>query len=94
MSNVKKRTFKIHLFDLIAAMVFIGKKVTPEDIANYLYNENWADADKYEILEAVQAAFDREMKKQEGKRGEDHYGLRKMDGGKLYWLDYNIKDFG
>lgn len=93
MSNVKKRTFKIHIFDLIAAMVFIGKKVTPEDVANHFYQENWGDADKYELLEAVNATFDREMKKQEGKRAEDHYGIRKSDTSDLYWLDYKISSY-
>lgn len=94
MSNVTKRTFRIHLFDLLAAMVFLGKKVTPEDLTNHLYSEKWADADKYEILTAVNTALDREMKVQEGKHGEDHYGLRKHPDGRLYWLSYNIQDFG
>ena len=88
-----KRTFKIHLFDLIAAMVFLSKKVTPEDLTNHLYSENWADCDKYEILDAVNASLDREMKKQTGKRPEDHYGLRKSENGRLYWLSYNIGEF-
>lgn len=90
MSDIRKRTFKIHLFDLIAAMVFLGNKVSPEDITNHFYQENWADADKYEILEAVKAAFSREMKVQEGKRAEDHYGIRKSEGLDLYWLNYNV----
>lgn len=89
-----KRTFKIHLFDLIAAMVFLGKKVTPEDITNHLYSENWADCDKYEILDAVNAALDREMEAQTGKRPEDHYGIRMSSEYPLYWLDYSIQDFG
>lgn len=93
MGSVKKRTFKIHIFDLIAAMVFLGKKVTPEDVANYFYQENWGDADKFELLEAVRTAFDREMDKQKGKRPEDHYGIRKSDSGALYWLDYRIGEF-
>lgn len=87
-----KRTFKIHIFDLIAAMIFLGKKVTPEDITNHLYSTCWADADKYDILEAVESAFDREMKKQEGKKPEDHYGIRKHADGKLYWLSYSVGD--
>ncbi|CAM0027417.1 hypothetical protein VPHD148_0131 [Vibrio phage D148] len=91
MSSVKKRTFKIHIFDLIAAMVFIGKKVTPEDLANHFYNENWADADKYEVLDAVKVALDREMGLQKGKRSEDHYGFRENNG--AYWLDYRINEY-
>lgn len=93
MGNVKKRVFKIHLFDLIAAMVFLGKKVTPEDIANHFYQENWGDADKYELLEAVNTTLKREMKKQEGKRPEDHYGIRKSPESELYWLAYSIGSY-
>lgn len=92
MSNVQKRTFKIHIFDLLAAMIFIGKKVTPEDITDHLYRENWASEDKYMILDAVNFALDREMKAQEGARPEDHYGFRERNG--VYWLDYSIQDFG
>ena len=84
------RTFKIHLFDLLAAMLFIGRKVTAEDITHHLYSEQWADADKYEILEAVKTALDREMSKQEGRHREDHYGLRKSDSGIMYWIDYRV----
>lgn len=91
MSNVKRRTFKIHIFDLVAAMVFLGKKVTPEDITNHFYNENWGSDDKYEILEAVKVALSREIKKQEGKRPEDHYGIRENNG--VYWLDYKISEY-
>ena len=91
---MKKNKFKIHLFDLIAAIVFLGKKVTPEDLTNHLYSENWADCDKYDILAAVNEALDREMDKQSGKRPEDHYGLRKAEAGRLYWLSYNIEDYG
>ena len=60
-----KRTFKIHIHDLLASMIFLGKKVTPEDISIHLYNTCWSSEDKYDILGAVQAAFDREMKAQE-----------------------------
>ena len=90
MGDVKKRSFKIHIFDLIAAMVFLGTKVRPEDITDHLYRENWSSEDKYQILDAVKAAFDREMAAQSGKRPEDHYGIRERNG--LYWLDYNIND--
>ena len=85
-----KRTFKIHLFDLLAAMIFLDKKVTPEDVTNHLYSEQWASEDKYDILDAVKAAFDREMKKQEGNRPENQYGLTKSDHVLLYWLSYKV----
>lgn len=88
MSKFKLRTFKIHLFDLLACMLFLGKKVTPEDITHHLYSEQWADADKYEILEAVKTSLDKEMAKQEGKNREDHYGLR--NEGVFYWIDYRV----
>ena len=91
MAGLKRRVFTIHLFDLIAAMVFMDKKVTPEDITHHLYSENWADADKYEILEAVKAAFKREMAKVE--EGVNPYGLRKSPGGELYWLSYSVQEF-
>ena len=90
MSNANRRVFKIHLFDLLATMLFLGRKVTAEDITHHLYSEQWADADKYDILGAVNDALDREMKKQEGKQREDHYGLRKSDSGILYWIDYHV----
>ena len=88
-----KKTFKIHLFDLLAAMLFLGKKVTPEDIANHLYDTCWASEDKYDILSAVNKAFDREMANQDGKRPEDHYGLRKHPTLELYWLSYNVDQY-
>ena len=87
-----KRTFKIHIFDLIAAMVFLGKKVTPEDVAEYFYQENWGDADKWELRDAVKVAFEREMKKQTGSRPEDHYGIRKHPELDVYWLNYKISE--
>lgn len=87
-----KTTFKIHLFDLLAAFIFLGGKVTPEDITHHLYSTCWADADKYDILTAVKAALAREMGKQEGKRPEDHYGLRKSKDHELYWLSYKVED--
>lgn len=82
----QKRTFKINIYDLIAAMVFLGRKVTPEDITNYLYNDEWSDIDKYDILRAVNKALDDEM----AKLPEDHYGLRKSENGRLYWLNYKV----
>lgn len=90
--SATKHTFKIHIFDLLAAMIFIGKKVTPEDITNHLYTEQWSSENKYDILDAVQSSFDREMAIQEGKRPEDHYGIRKHPSLNLYWLDYKIRD--
>lgn len=88
----KRRVLKLHIFDLIAAMVFLGKKVTPEDIANHLYNTSWGDEDKYDILKVVKDSLDAEMKKQEGKRPEDHYGIRKSDTSLLYWLSYSVNE--
>ncbi len=88
-----KRTFKIHIFDLIAAMIFLGKKVTPEDITNHLHREVWGDADKYELLGAVQNALTTEISRQVGKKPEDHYGIRKAKDLDLYWLDYKIQEF-
>lgn len=90
MSNIKKRTFKIHVSELVSAMVFLGGKVTSSDVANHFYQENWGDADKFELLEAVQATFAREMKTQSGKKPEDHYGIRKAEGLDLYWLNYKV----
>lgn len=86
----KRRTLKLHIFDLIAAMVFLGKKVTPEDISNHLYTTSWGDEDKYDILKVVKSSLEEELKKQTGKRPEDHYGLRKSHTSDLYWLDYNV----
>lgn len=85
-----RRKLKLHIFDLIASMVFLGKKVTPEDIANHLHSTAWGDEDKYDILKVVNESLEAEMKKQDGKRPEDHYGLRKSSNGGLYWLNYNI----
>ncbi len=85
-----KRKLKIHIFDLVAAMVFLGKKVTPEDIANHLHSTCWGDVDKYDILPVVVEALKAEL----DKRPEDHYGLRKSETCHLYWLSYSInKDF-
>lgn len=94
MSVSNKRTFKISMPELVAVMVFLGKKVTPEDVTNHLYNEKWGDGDKYLILEAVRKAFKDEMAMQEGPRPENHYGLCKSESYDLYWLDYNIRDIG
>lgn len=82
------KVYRIHLFDLLACLLFLGCKATPEDITNHLYSEQWADADKYDILAAVNTALDREMKIKES--GEDHYGLRKSEHGALYWLNYSV----
>ena len=88
----KRRIFKIHAYDLLEALVYLGRKVTPEDITNHMYTEKWASEDKYDILKAVKSSLDIEMGLQDGPRGEDHYGLRERNG--VYWLNYHIEDFG
>lgn len=74
----------IHIYDLVAALVFLGKKVKAADIANHIYHDRWSDIDKYDILRGVQKALDKEMA-----ADGDHYGLR-VEGG-LYWLNYEIR---
>lgn len=81
---IKKTTVKIHVYDLIAAMVALGKKVKPADIANYVYNDKWSDIDKYDILRAVEAALAKEVK--DG--NTNPYGVQQDKG--LFWLKYKV----
>lgn len=86
-----KRTIKISTFDIVAALVFLGHQVTPEEITQHLHISYLGDIDKYEILKAVKVRLAEEMKVQTGPRPEDHYGIRKHPSGELYWLNYNAR---
>ncbi len=78
------KTFRVSKFDLIAAMVFLGKKVKADEIADHMYNANWSDVDKYDISAAVKKALTEDLEM----RPEDHYGIRESNG--FYWLAYRV----
>lgn len=83
MSNVKKKTVKVHLFDVIAAMVYIGHVVTPFDIAEHIRDKYWADVDEEVLTDAVRETLESEI-------GGDtsQYGVRERNG--AYWLKYSV----
>lgn len=86
-----KRTIKISTFDVVAALVFLGNQVTPEEITQHIHITYLSDIDKYELLKAVKDRLAIEMEAQTGDRPEDHYGIRKHSNFELYWLAYNAK---
>ena len=85
-NNVKKKTVKVHLYDILAALIYFGHKVTPQDIAEHLRGDLWSDVEVDVIEDAVRVTLETELED-----SEDHYGLRENNG--AYWLNYRINEF-